>query len=57
MLGMVNIALPEVLRSIGGSCYIDDALRGICGRIGVEDATIARKSGDGIILVKAAKQG
>ena len=57
MLGMVNIALAEVLRSIGGSCYINNALRGTCSAIGVEDARIARKCGDQIILVEATKQG
>ena len=57
MLGMVSIALPEVLRSMGGSCYIHDSLQGTCGGIGVEDARIARKCGDEIVLVEAAKQG
>ena len=57
MLGMVNIALPEVLRSMGGTCYIHNALRGTCGAIGVEHARIARKCGDEIVLVEVARQG
>ena len=57
MLGMVNIVLPAVLRSMGGSCYIHDPLLGTCGGIWVEDAGIARKCGDEIVLVKAAQQG
>ena len=52
---MVNIALPKVLTSMGGSCYTHDAMRGRCGGIGVEDARIARKCGDEIVLVEAAK--
>ena len=57
MLGMVNIALPEVLRSMEGSGFIHDALRGRCGEIEVEDARIAKNPGDEIVLVEAAEQG
>ena len=57
MLGMVNIVLPAVLRSMGGSCYIHHALRGTCGGIRVDDARIARKCGDEIVSLKAAQKG
>ena len=47
----------EDLRSMEGTCYIHDALRGTCGIIGVKYAGIARNCGDEIVLVEAAKQG
>ena len=37
---MVNIALPEDLRSMEGRDYIHDAEQGRQGLIGVEDARI-----------------
>ena len=57
MLGMVNIAFSEVLRSMGGRGFIHDALRSKCGGIGVEDARIAENCGDEIVLMEAAEQG
>ena len=52
---MVNPALPEGIRSVGGSSYVHDVLQGRCAGIGVEDARIPGVCGNENTLVEAVK--
>ena len=53
---MVNIALPEDLRSIEGRIYIYNAERGRQGLLGVEDARIVSNYRNEYTLIKANKR-
>ena len=53
---MVNIALPEDLRSMEGRIYIHDAEQGRQGLIGVEDSRIASNCGNEHTSIEANKR-